>query len=109
MRRTAARLNAHRLSDLVRVVVAGPQPGHRPLFIGTALIGPVKHTGCLTGSGPAARPVVTRRVWLAVAGPGVSPIGNFGGPKAIMRPSHGGAAALRAPTSWGTSKLQLMG
>ncbi len=55
MRRTAARLNAHRLSDLVRVVVSGPQPGHRPLFIGTALIGPVKHTGCLTGSGPAAR------------------------------------------------------
>ena len=34
---------------------------HRPLFIGAALIGPVKHTGCLTGSGPAARPAGTRR------------------------------------------------
>ena len=34
---------------------------HRPPFIGAALIGPVKHTGCLTGSGPAARPAGTRR------------------------------------------------
>jgi hypothetical protein len=41
--------------------LSSSHPGHRPLFIGTAPVGPVKHTGCLTGSGPAARPASRRR------------------------------------------------
>jgi len=35
--------------------------GHRPLSIETALVGPVKHTGFLTCSGPAAPPARMRR------------------------------------------------